>query len=116
MRSPLYACVPRFGHGTVKPIRGQNGKLSWRGYDQPRASVFPELVSYSPPIRIAYEIPLQPQQAAITAFCAQHNYKIEAEYREVETGKGADALERRPELATAMKHQPCMPERENMEQ
>jgi DNA invertase Pin-like site-specific DNA recombinase len=33
----------------------------------------------------------------------QHGYKIEAEYREVETGKGADALVRRPELAAAMK-------------
>src|SRR4051812_43792040 len=46
---------------------------------------------------------LEAQQAAIRAFCAQHSYKIEAEYREVETGKGADALERRPELAAAMK-------------
>jgi len=34
--------------------------------------------------------------------CAQYGYKIEAEYREVETGKGADALERRLELAAAM--------------
>ena len=46
---------------------------------------------------------LEAQQAAIRAFCAQHGYEIEAEYREVETGKGADALERRPELAAAMK-------------
>ena len=46
---------------------------------------------------------LEAQQAAIRAFCAQHGYKIEAEYREVETGKGADALVRRPELAAAMK-------------
>ena len=46
---------------------------------------------------------LEAQQAAIKTFCAQHGYKIEAEYREVETGKGADALERRPELAAAMK-------------
>src|SRR3954454_10383245 len=46
---------------------------------------------------------LEAQQAAIKAFCAQHGYIIEAEYREVETGKGADALERRPELAAAMK-------------
>jgi DNA invertase Pin-like site-specific DNA recombinase len=46
---------------------------------------------------------LEAQQAAIRAFCAQHGYKIEVEYREVETGKGADALERRPELAAAMK-------------
>src|SRR5689334_18839007 len=46
---------------------------------------------------------LEAQQAAIKTFCAQHGYTIEAEYREVETGKGADALERRPELAAAMK-------------
>jgi len=46
---------------------------------------------------------LEAQQATIKAFCAQHGYVIEAEYREVETGKGADALERRPELAAAMK-------------
>jgi len=46
---------------------------------------------------------LEAQQAAIRCFCAQHGYSIEAEYREVETGKGADALERRPELAAAMK-------------
>jgi DNA invertase Pin-like site-specific DNA recombinase len=46
---------------------------------------------------------LEAQQAAIRAFCAQHGYKIEAEYREIETGKGADALVRRPELAAAMK-------------
>jgi DNA invertase Pin-like site-specific DNA recombinase len=47
---------------------------------------------------------LEAQQAAIKTFCAQHGFKIDAEYREVETGKGADALERRPELAAAMKH------------
>jgi DNA invertase Pin-like site-specific DNA recombinase len=45
---------------------------------------------------------LEAQQATIRAFCAQHGYSIEAEYREVETGKGADALERRPQLASAL--------------
>ena len=45
---------------------------------------------------------LEAQQAAIKVFCAQHGYRIEAEYREVETGKGADALVRRPELAAAV--------------
>ncbi len=35
---------------------------------------------------------LEAQQVVIGAFCKQHGYKIEAEYREVETGKGADAL------------------------
>ena len=33
---------------------------------------------------------LEAQQASIKAFCSQHGYKIEGEYREVETGKGAD--------------------------
>jgi DNA invertase Pin-like site-specific DNA recombinase len=47
---------------------------------------------------------LEAQQTAIRLFCVQHGYTIEAEYREVETGKGADALERRPQLAAAMKH------------
>jgi plasmid stability protein len=47
---------------------------------------------------------LEAQQAAIRLFCAQHGYSIEAEYREVETGKGADALDRRAQLAAAMKH------------
>jgi len=46
---------------------------------------------------------LEAQQAAIKSFCFAARYKIEAEYREVETGKGADALERRPELSAAMK-------------
>lgn len=47
---------------------------------------------------------LEAQQTAIRLFCAQHGYTIVGEYREIETGKGADALERRPELAVAMKH------------
>src|SRR5436190_24127542 len=47
---------------------------------------------------------LEAQQAAIKVFCAQHGYTVEAEYSEIETGKGADALERRPVLAAAMKH------------
>ncbi|MGY3621242.1 recombinase family protein [Bradyrhizobium sp. USDA 10063] len=45
---------------------------------------------------------LEAQQAAIRSFCAAHGYQIAAEYREVETGKGHDALERRPQLAAAM--------------
>lgn len=45
---------------------------------------------------------LEAQQAAIKAFCAAHGYTIKGEFREVETGKGADALERRPQLAAAM--------------
>ena len=42
--------------------------------------------------------------AAIARFAAAEGYAITAEHIEVETGKGADALERRPELAAAIKH------------
>src|SRR6478672_7232835 len=45
---------------------------------------------------------LEAQQAAIDAFCAQHGYEIAARYSEVETGKGSDALDRRPQLAAAL--------------
>ena len=44
------------------------------------------------------------QEAAISAFCAQHGYEIAAQYGEVETGKGHDALGRRPQLAAALAH------------
>jgi DNA invertase Pin-like site-specific DNA recombinase len=60
-------------------------------------------VRVSKPMQGRSGLGLEAQQAAIRAFCTQHNYRIEAEYREVETGKGADALDRRPELAAAMK-------------
>jgi len=44
------------------------------------------------------------QEAAIAAFCTQHGYQIAAQYGEVETGKGHDALDRRPRLAAALAH------------
>jgi DNA invertase Pin-like site-specific DNA recombinase len=43
------------------------------------------------------------QQTAIAAFAKAHGYRIAESYSEVETGKGADALERRPELAKAIR-------------
>ena len=46
---------------------------------------------------------LEAQQAAITAFAKAHHYRIAETFSEVETGKGADALERRPKLAAAIK-------------
>jgi DNA invertase Pin-like site-specific DNA recombinase len=45
---------------------------------------------------------LEAQRAALTRFCEAEGYEIVAERLEVETGKGADALERRPELAKAL--------------
>jgi DNA invertase Pin-like site-specific DNA recombinase len=47
---------------------------------------------------------LEAQQAAIKTFCVQHGFQVEAEYREVETGKGADALERRPDKNAGKPH------------
>ncbi len=46
---------------------------------------------------------LEAQRNAIAAFAAAEHFEIIAEYTEVETGKGTDALERRPQLAAALK-------------
>jgi DNA invertase Pin-like site-specific DNA recombinase len=45
---------------------------------------------------------LAAQQEAVTRFAASEGRPIIAEYVEVETGKGADALDRRPQLAAAI--------------
>ena len=42
------------------------------------------------------------QRSAIERFAATESFKVTAEYVEAETGKGADALERRPRLAAAL--------------
>lgn len=46
---------------------------------------------------------LDAQRAAVEAFARTEGLQIVAEYHEVETGKGADALDRRPHLAAALK-------------
>ena len=45
---------------------------------------------------------LEAQQAAVKAFAASNGYTIIGEFSEAETGKGADALERRPELKSVL--------------
>ncbi len=42
------------------------------------------------------------QRAAVARFAEAEGFEIVAEFVEVETGKGADALDRRPELAKAL--------------
>ncbi len=42
------------------------------------------------------------QRAAVVSFCQVHGFAVAAEFQEVETGKGADALERRPQLVAAL--------------
>ena len=46
---------------------------------------------------------LEAQRAAIAAFAAAEGFSIVGEFTEVETGKGSDALERRPQLSAALK-------------
>src|SRR6202453_3933369 len=45
---------------------------------------------------------VEAQRAAVTKFAADNGMDIIAEFVEVETGKGADALDRRPQLAAAL--------------
>jgi DNA invertase Pin-like site-specific DNA recombinase len=46
---------------------------------------------------------LEAQRAAVTRFAATESYELAGEFIEIETGKGSDALERRPQLAAALK-------------
>jgi DNA invertase Pin-like site-specific DNA recombinase len=45
---------------------------------------------------------IEAQKAAIQRFAEAEGVEVIAEHVEVETGKGADALDRRPELAAAL--------------
>jgi DNA invertase Pin-like site-specific DNA recombinase len=45
---------------------------------------------------------LEAQKAAIERFCAAEGYDVVRTFTEVETAKGADALERRPQLKSAL--------------
>ena len=45
---------------------------------------------------------IEAQRATVTRFAEAENIQIIAEYVEAETGKGADALDRRPQLAAAL--------------
>jgi DNA invertase Pin-like site-specific DNA recombinase len=47
---------------------------------------------------------LEAQRDAIASFASREGFNVVAEYVEVETGKGADALNRRPQLAAALAH------------
>src|SRR5690348_1282433 len=46
---------------------------------------------------------IEAQRAAVARFMAEHGFEPVAEHVEVETGKGSDALDRRPQLAAALK-------------
>src|SRR5262245_6186841 len=46
---------------------------------------------------------IEAQQAALARFAEAEGFALLETFREVETGKGADALDRRPQLAAALK-------------
>jgi len=46
---------------------------------------------------------LEAQRKAVRAFAAAEGLSVDHEFTEVETGKGSDALDRRPQLAAALK-------------
>src|SRR4051794_29496877 len=46
---------------------------------------------------------LEAQQAALARFADAEGYNLVQTFEEIETGKGADALDRRPQLAAALK-------------
>jgi DNA invertase Pin-like site-specific DNA recombinase len=45
---------------------------------------------------------LEAQREAVARFAAAEGFEVAGEFVEVETGKGADALDRRPQLAAAL--------------
>jgi DNA invertase Pin-like site-specific DNA recombinase len=70
-----------------------------------RGSVMRQVISY---IRVSSAkqgksgLGIEAQREAVARFAAAEGCEVVAEYVEVETGKGADALERRPKLAEAL--------------
>ena len=48
------------------------------------------------------QLGLKAQRRAVAEFCEREGLAVTGEFVEIETGKGADALERRPQLAAAL--------------
>src|SRR5271157_6124857 len=48
------------------------------------------------------ELGIDAKRAAVARFAETEGFEIVAEHVEVETGKGSDALDRRPQLAAAL--------------
>jgi DNA invertase Pin-like site-specific DNA recombinase len=69
-----------------------------------KPSVFVAYLRVSTAKQGAKGLGIEAQRAAVETFAAQEGAPIAAEYVEVETGKGHDALERRPQLAAALAH------------
>jgi len=57
---------------------------------------------YRPPGRAGRGLGIETHKAAVARFAETEGYTLFAEFTEVETGKGADALDRRPPLVAAL--------------
>lgn len=74
-------------------------------FDASRATELRPLIAY---LRVSTDrqgrsgLGLEAQRAAVRTFAETHGYWIMGEHVEVETGKGSDALARRPHLAAAL--------------
>jgi DNA invertase Pin-like site-specific DNA recombinase len=69
-----------------------------------KAPVFISYLRVSTAKQGAKGLGIEAQRAAVEAFAKTEGAAIAAEYVEVETGKGHDALERRPKLKAALTH------------
>src|SRR3954452_14119032 len=73
---------------------------------QQRGTNMQPIVSY---LRVSSEqqgksgLGIEAQRYAVERFAAEHGFAIVETFQEVETGKGSDALDRRPQLAAALK-------------
>ena len=68
------------------------------------APVFVSYLRVSTAKQGAKGLGIEAQRATVEAFAQAEGASIAAEYVEVDTGKGHDALERRPQLAAALAH------------
>jgi DNA invertase Pin-like site-specific DNA recombinase len=90
-------------HLKTKTTAAGSAKAAQRPRGKPQASKL--LISYARVSTLRQGrsgLGLEAQRQALSRFAEAEGFQIAGEYVEVETGKGADALERRPKLAAAL--------------
>ena len=88
-------------------LRGISGQRpADLGYFVPQSPDMSSLIAY---YRVSTQkqgrsgLGLEAQRKAVASFAEAEGFEIVAEFTEVETGKGSDALDRRPQLKAALK-------------
>ena len=97
----LPAHVVQYGPEIVDPPFEQGGACVCRHESRvpPGCASFPGTV---PRIVVVCDGWVEAQREALSRFVVAEGFEIVGEFKEVETGKGADALDRRPQLAAAL--------------